>query len=62
MGFLVNPFRFTAPPPFGITGLKLWLDSDDSSTITKDGSNLVSQWNDKSDQYYTYHAVCTCIT
>ena len=26
----------------------LWLDAADSSTITKDGSNLVSQWNDKS--------------
>ena len=46
----MNPFRFTTPPPFGIAGLKLWLDADDSSTITKDGSNLVSQWNDKSDQ------------
>lgn len=27
---------------------KLWLDANDSSTITKDGSNYVSQWNDKS--------------
>jgi len=26
----------------------LWLDANDSATITKDGSNLVSQWNDKS--------------
>lgn len=26
----------------------LWLDADDAATITKDGSNLVSQWNDKS--------------
>ena len=30
--------------------LKVWLDADDSSTITKDGSNKVSQWNDKSGQ------------
>jgi len=26
----------------------LWLDGDDVATFTKDGSNLVSQWNDKS--------------
>ena len=31
-------------------GLKLWLDASDSTTITKDGSNLVSSWNDKSGQ------------
>jgi len=30
--------------------LKVWLDADDSSTITKDGSNKVSQWNDKSGE------------
>jgi hypothetical protein len=28
--------------------LKLWLDINDSSTITKDGSNNMSAWNDKS--------------
>ena len=28
--------------------MKLWLDGDDLYSITKDGSNLVSQWNDKS--------------
>jgi hypothetical protein len=26
----------------------LWLDADDAGTITKDGGDLVSQWNDKS--------------
>jgi len=26
----------------------LWLDAADASTITKDGNNLVSKWNDKS--------------
>lgn len=31
-----------------LTGLKLWLDSNDATTITKDGSNRVAQWNDKS--------------
>jgi hypothetical protein len=30
------------------TTTALWLDSNDLATITKDGSNLVSQWNDKS--------------
>jgi prepilin-type N-terminal cleavage/methylation domain-containing protein len=30
------------------SGLKLWLDANDLSTITKDGSNKVSAWNDKS--------------
>ena len=37
--------RFT---PKKISGLALWLDASDLSTITKDGSNYVSQWNDKS--------------
>ena len=30
------------------TDLYLWYDASDLSTITKDGSNQVSQWNDKS--------------
>lgn len=38
----------TAFSPTGISGLALWLDASDSSTITLDGSNNVSQWNDKS--------------
>lgn len=33
--------------PTDISGLQLWLDADDASTITLNGSN-VSQWNDKS--------------
>jgi len=33
-----------------VSGLKLHLDASDSTTITKDGSNLVSAWNDKSGQ------------
>lgn len=34
--------------PTSLSGCILWLDANDLSTITKDGSNLVSQWNDKS--------------
>lgn len=34
--------------PSNISNLDLWLDSADSSTITKDVSDLVSQWDDKS--------------
>jgi len=33
--------------PDSISGLKLWFDASDSSTITKDGGNLVSVWGDK---------------
>lgn len=36
--------RFT---PKKISGLALWLDASDLSTITKDGSNYVSEWRDK---------------
>ncbi len=36
------------PAVLGSSVLKLWLDASDISTITKDGSNYVSQWNDKS--------------
>ena len=34
--------------PTDIPGLALWLDASDAATITLDGSNNVSQWNDKS--------------
>lgn len=37
--------------PSDISGLQLWLDADDSSTITLNGST-VSQWNDKSGNSY----------
>ena len=33
---------------FSLTGLQLWLDAALPSTITRDGLNKVSQWNDKS--------------
>lgn len=42
---LSNQTRFT---PTSIANLALWLDASDASTITLDGSNNVSQWNDKS--------------
>jgi hypothetical protein len=34
--------------PLAISGCQLWLDATDVSSITKDGSNVVSQWSDKS--------------
>lgn len=37
----------TAWTPAQLSGLALWLDADDASTITLNGST-VSQWNDKS--------------
>lgn len=40
---LVAPFEPTA-----VSWLQLWLDGDDIYSMTKDGSNKVSQWNDKS--------------
>jgi hypothetical protein len=38
-----------------ITGFSLWLDGSDSSTITQSGG-LISQWNDKSSNAYTFTA------
>ena len=38
----------TTGVPKGIDGLYAWFDANDSSTITKDGSNLVEKWADKS--------------
>jgi hypothetical protein len=34
--------------PASISGLYQWFDAQDSNSITKDGSNYVTQWNDKS--------------
>lgn len=42
---IFNKRNFT---PQRLTSLALWLDASDFATITKDGSNKVSQWNDKS--------------
>jgi len=38
--------------PLDISDCKIWLDFSDSSTITKDGSNRVSQVDDKSGNGY----------
>jgi len=38
----------TGTTAYGACGPALWLDASDASSITKDGSNRVSQWNDKS--------------
>lgn len=44
--------------PATVSGLKLWLDAADTASITKNGSNQVSQWNDKSGQAnHLYQAV-----
>ena len=40
--------------PFSIAGCCLWLDSTDINTITKDGSNKVSKWVDKSENAFDF--------
>ncbi len=40
--------------PTDIYGLVLWLDANDISKITKDGSNNVSQWTDKSPYIFVF--------
>lgn len=40
--------------PFSIAGCCLWLDSSDITTITKDGSNKVSNWSDKSQNGFQF--------
>ncbi len=45
---LVDSYRYIPSfVPTSISGMVLWLDASDTSTITA-SSNLVSQWNDKS--------------
>ncbi len=36
--------------PTDLTGCVLWLSAYDTSSMTKDGAGVVSQWNDKSGQ------------
>lgn len=38
----------TSFSPADLSGLALWLDASDAGSLTLDGSNNVSQWNDKS--------------
>ncbi len=42
---IIRPISEFEPTAF--SGNVLWLDASDESTITKDGSNLVTGWNDK---------------
>jgi hypothetical protein len=42
-GSLTGPFT-----PLSLSGLYQWFDAQDISTVTKDGSDYVTQWNDKS--------------
>ncbi|PIR39613.1 MAG: hypothetical protein COV35_03660 [Alphaproteobacteria bacterium CG11_big_fil_rev_8_21_14_0_20_39_49] len=42
--------------PDDISSLQAWYDASDVTTITKDGSNLVSTWNDKSLNGYNLSA------
>lgn len=46
-GFM-TPVNAELWTPAELGSLVLWLDAMDESTITKDGSNYVSQWGDKS--------------
>ena len=36
--------------PTDVSGLKVWLDASDASTITKDGGDAVSAWDDKTTE------------
>jgi len=49
MSYLVNPYMVStsAFSPDSISDLEHWYDADDLTTISKDGSDRVSQWNDK---------------
>jgi len=38
--------------PKEVNGLVLWLDASDANSITKDASNKVSKWNDKSGKNF----------
>jgi hypothetical protein len=38
--------------PADLSNPELWLDANDLNTITKDGGNLVEQWDDKSGNGY----------
>jgi len=40
--------RVSAFSPLSITGLQVWLDANDTATITQDATSNISQWSDKS--------------
>lgn len=48
--YLIQEKNVSIEAPFTPSGLTtaLWLDASETGTIIKDGSDLVSQWNDKS--------------
>lgn len=48
MGMIINPYRFasTYPSVLNDGNTVAWYIASEASTVTKDGSNLVSSWND----------------
>jgi hypothetical protein len=52
VGHLIGFGAASVFSPSSLSGLGLWLDAADPTTITKDGSDIVSQWNDKSGNGY----------
>lgn len=44
----LNSGAITSSPDIPSSGLVLWLDANDSSTLSTDGSGKVGQWRDKS--------------
>ena len=48
--FVINPYIVVTPSTFtptDISDLYAWYDATDSDTITKDGSNRISKWENK---------------
>ena len=54
-GLAATSVSATWTPADLTNGAELWLDATDADTITKDASNLVSQWNDKSGNGVIWH-------
>lgn len=46
-GIIAKPSGAAAWTPASLADIYSWYDAQDSGTITKDGSNYVTQWNDK---------------
>lgn len=44
-------------PEDDVSGQLMWMDASDTSTITVDGNNYVTSWNDKSSNTHTFTPV-----
>ena len=57
MSIIISNATIPSDIPSQIPGLQVWLDANDSNTMSFSASNAISQWRDKSSNGFTFNAI-----